>query len=1310
MKKNILRLISLVLVLASLASVFSVSLLAAGGDAALAEQTEETVQDPNAGIRFDENESLFINRTFDDGWDPFNGSTNDATMVADNSVIVDKEVMSNLKYNYFVRFEQGKSASKGLIVYSLGARVAKEKVTVLSLSIKADDACDLGEILRVTPSGSLAESPSESTVPVLSISGDTLYGYGKALASLGDGEWVNLDIIFDWNDNNYFTSYIYVNGSTEQVAYKQESWNKGVKNAGLKSVSIGLYTPSAARVGMGFCIDNVQLYQDVYAKYDVSGYGYGMNINNMLEKTVPIYIDESELTPEAALRNSLAMKVGISSALFKDKKIDISNYIAPVKVDGKVMVPLELIVKYLGYPSYIHPDGASYSITTTSGDTTYITLGRDNAKVNGKIVDLVAKPASIKNAEGKDVAVIAIDDIETLFPGFDLIYDDMGLIVMHPTVVISGEHQTILSREKNLGDMLGIMKKFVFDVVDHDEDDKVLEEESAYMATGEHVYNAVANKTNGFQHPYLLVSGQKEFDDLRATVKEGTNRSLSLYAQGFIAKMDAYYGDVVDTRDAETGAVTFKKNKAPVNVYMDNVWPDVDNPDAVPDSNDGYSSTNFALYELEEFTADLVDLAFAYQLTEDGKYLDLAYAMAATIADWTHWAPGFFVNCATGAANFAIAYDWLYNAWVERFGIDAVDVLADAIYSKALYHGYNSISGEICEFIRDSGTGDRFINRTDSWNAIGTAGMVIGAMAIMDRVMQDGAVTAEGELIHYVVGGSIINFAKNGLDRYAPDGSYIDSVTYWAKGTNAIMQLVAALDTAAGTDLGIINSWGLYDTFYYACHMESSDGDAWNYHEDGLGSIINADYLFVDTSIFNLAATLLGDENLHAIRYNQINKGKEVSFFDILYYPNPNEEFNKAPELELDYYMDGIDAFVSRSDWEEGALYVGIMGGDNVYSSYADGDGDEVHGQLDSGNFIYYNLGVQWIIDMGSDNHYIDQYFGADRFKYYRNNAEGHNVVLITNDPTNNPGGQYTNGSGDMYSHYTAADGSGSFAIINNTAAYKSTDESGVAAAYRGMMLTDNRETVVIQDEVAVNGMADLAWIVHTAQRIEVEEDGRTAYLINIDDTGKRTMMRASIVSTYDEFKFTVLAKNTEILKGTNRSGSGQFDRSGVQRLAIIAKGTISLNVAVVFEYITNRYTAEPTAYEWTGLHAWKSLFEEEQVDDGKISRDTPDRNTIIDKSDLANTYYNDETAFTTEFYNFYVALADVAYALRTYPEDSFGSLANASDPSSMQLYNQLMLAMAIYKDLVNTYDEYAELINDSVEQNYQFARILAGE
>jgi len=1294
MKKNLFRLVALVLALASLLSVFSVSLLAANSSVSAVDESEG--EDPNEGFEFDASDSLFYNRTFDDGWDPFNGSVSDATLMGGHLVSIDHEVMSDLSYNYFLRFEQIASIQTAILDISLGVRQPKENLTILSFSIKADDACGVGKILTVV-------GADGKTKDVLNISGSNLYGYDSKLANLESGEWVDIDIIFDWNDNNYFTSYIYVNGAEERSAFKQEKWNNNIKTGGIKNVKLGLHAPLAENDGMGFCIDNLQLYQNVYDKIDLSPYGYGMNINEMVEKTIPIYTSAKDLTPEQAIANSLAMKLGINFALLKNERMSIEEYFAPTKIDGKIMIPLDVVIKYLGYTSFVHPDGASYSITGASGNTTYITLGRDNASVDGKVIDLAAKPVSVTNAHGKDVAMIAIDDIEKLFAGYEIVYDDMGLIVMHPTVVISGEVQTVLSREKNLEQMLAIMKKFVFDIIEYDEDGKALETEKAYTATGEYIYGLVAEKTNGFQHPYILVSGEQEFAALRERVKENT--TLAKYAQGFVAKADAYYNDVVASRDTATGVITFNAGKAPVNVYMDGVWPDANNPEITPDSDDGYNAATNALYELEDFTQKIFELAFVYQLTEDEKYLDLAYAMAVTVAEWIHWAPGYFINCATAVTNFAISYDWLYNAWVEKFGIDAVNVLSDAIYSKALVQGYNSISGEFCLYPRTEGYGDKFATRTDSWNAIGAAGMVIGAMAIMDRVMLDDKITAEGEIINYVVGGSIINLTKNGLDQYAPDGSYIESVTYWAKGTNALMMLVGTLNTAAGNDLGITNSWGIYETFYYACHMESSDGYAWNYHEDGLGSIINADYLFVDTGIFNLAGMILGDENLFAIRENQINKGKEASLFDILFYPT--EEFNKTPQLEIDYYMDGIDAFVSRSSWENGALYVGIMGGKNTYSPYVDGSDDEKFGQLDSGNFIYYNNGVRWIIDTGSDNFGAYQYFGDSRYKYYRNNAEGHNVVLLTSDSTNLPYGQDVNGNGNIQSHYISADGNSNYAIVNNVSAYK-----GLAsAAIRGMMLTDNRETVIIQDEISLVGAGDLVWVVNTANRIEVDEDGRTAYLINVDDDGKRTMLRASIVAANEDIKFSVLQKNTYLLgNNTIKPTADQFDRSNIQRLAIEARDTMALNVAVVFEIVESKNEA-PTSYKWTGTYAWKTLFEGgASSGDDRIKRDTADRNVIITQANAASEFYDAETAFTTEFYNFYVALTDVAFTLRTYPEESFDSLMDVSDPEAQQLYQQLKMAMTIYKDLVDTYEEYHEIINGSIDQSYQFSRILAGE
>ena len=137
-------------------------------------------------------------------------------------------------------------------------------------------------------------------------------------------------------------------------------------------------------------------------------------------------------------------------------------------------------------------------------------------------------------------------------------------------------------------------------------------------------------------------------------------------------------------------------------------------------------------------------------MTEDAKYAYLAYAVSLKLGEWVHWAPGYFINCANAAADFAVSYDWLYNAYVKLLGEEAVETLATILYSQALTHGYRSVTGEFCKFPRELGFGDSWNTRTDSWNAICSSGMIIASMAIMEYAGED-ALNCADEL-SYLVG------------------------------------------------------------------------------------------------------------------------------------------------------------------------------------------------------------------------------------------------------------------------------------------------------------------------------------------------------------------------------------------------------------------------------------------------------------------------------------------------------------------------------------------------------------------------------
>ena len=1287
MKKRFSKIIALLLTVASLLSMFTVF---AWAD----ENEEEGPDEEEIVVDFDINEDWLYYRTYEDGWTATNGVSSssagevyDNVTKAGNSATIDYEVATNGDYNYFTRFEYQdagiNSGTSSYFTYNFGARVKLTGgFTTIGMSIKADDACNMGTIMYATLG-------SKTERALLIIKDAKLYAFdttaGNYIASLADGDWCDLDIVMDWNDRTTFSARVYVNGVAKiaySAPYALEAGDSGIQN-----LYIGMSkATSAEQAGMSYCMDNLRIYQDIINPVtDFSEYGYGVFVETNAEKTVPIYKNADDKTVAQILEESLAMKLGVPSALSRNKKIDISKYFIPSVVDGEVMVALDLVIDYMGYPKYIHADGASYDVTIGAGKTAYVTVGLNTATVNGKLVDLSVAPGVVKNVDGENVIVISIDDIPNIFPDWSVLYDDMGLIIVYETVKTEGvDSANLISREKNLDELLSIMKKFVFDTAVENNAD------AAYYATGKSVYNAVKANTNDFQHPYIFAD-QATFDSIKAT----DNEAVKAYIASVVADADAYYNDVVANL-ATDGTVTFKDGKTPVNPYQDGVYPDYalnPNDTTIADSDDGYNPESKALYEIEEITKNLVNLAFAYQMTGDDKYVYLAYAVSVKLGEWVHWAPGYFINCANAASDFAVSYDWLYNAYVELIGEAAVQELASILYTQSLSHAYNSVIGEFCKFPRTFGYGDSWNTRTDSWNAVCASGIIIASMAIMEYTGAE-ALNCSSE-ISYLVGNCMINLADYGLDQYAPDGSYIESVTYWANGTNAFMKLVMALQSASGDDFGFKDTWGLNETFYFACYIENSNGEAWNYHEDGIGSILEGGVLTVDTQMFNYAAQLLGDADLAAIRAAQIAKGKEATIFDILFYPF--DGVGEAPELKLDYYMEGIDAFVSRDSWENGALYVGIMGGMNGYSPYGEGKGEEQFGQMDSGNFIYQSNGINWITDLGSDYYGLDSYFGSQRYRYYRNCGEGNNVVVLTSAAGAVPYGQVESGAGEMYETYIDPNGKGSYAIINNSNVYGSYSQ----AAYRGMLVTNDKKTVVIQDEIALTGAGDLAWIAHTEATVLAVE-GKVAYLTAKDEEGNSYYLRATLVTSSSSLEFSTLGFDEKILRNRNDVNSSTRSLKGVSRLVIEAKNALTVQFAVVFEQLEYYGADLEVGYEWIDLNNWKTeAFAEEGEEDTVARRGIAVKSDISTKTTTASVYMDDGIAFTDSLEEFYILLADVKYVLKAFyikDEDSF----SASEESLLESYEE-------YLDYESRYNTFSGLVKKTNGEILNYVDVLAG-
>ncbi len=1274
MKSKINRIISTILIFSFLLTALSVFSFAESSEGV--SPSEET---PSTEFL-----TLFYSRDFQEGWGPNEGFSSVAT--SGNKFTVDREVDMLGMYNYFLRLEAA-STSAMTVRFDFGPDTVTHgnkktiPATTIEFAIKADDVATLGTIMY------MKTGIKKQDVNMLAIDANgelvAFSGVTNGDKNLGklENEWINVAFVFNWLNETAFDCTIklgYGLGKGYSQTVKMDKMMfPSAGDLGMSQFYIQI--AGGASSGMSYCLDNFKIYQGVQGTVDlpVSEYGYGSKIDLHANKVIDIQTSVNDKSKAQLLEEALAMKVGVDYALARNVRYALTNnadneeysgkYGAPVKQGDNVLVPLQFILDYIGFPSYAHPDNMSFDITTGTS-TTSIILGRDSATIDGERVMLTAAPGYVKNSAGESYLAIAVADISTLFPGWITIYDSMGLIILYEDATPDNleDNAPLVTRDEDLQTMVDIMKKFVFDTVSGES------LADGYVANGELVFNDTKENTNDFAHPYIIADADV-FAKLRAklglnTGDAGYDAKLKAYIQTIISEADKYYLEYAEDNGVSYQGI--KAGKAPVSTY----------------TGDGYSNKG-DVSNLVKYANVLPTLAFAYQMTENSKYARLAYDFAVVLGNWSHWGPGNFPQCAEVTSAYAIAYDWLYNAY-KALSLDT-DVLAEAIYSLGVHDGYVSSSGGICEHPRNLGDLSVYNTKNDSANAVGASGMIIGSLAILDYVSGDAAPEKAYDETIYLIGNNIQSLIQYGLDVYAPDGSYVESATKWEYSTTNLFRMIMALDSAAGTDYGFIKTWGLDKTCYYAIHIESSDGFIWNYNDggqDGLfqkGAATEDDVLHsLNTEMFYFAGMKLSDAKILAARQNQLEKGKNVTIYDLLFYPF--DGIGETPELELDYEMESFDGYVMRSDWEAGAIYTGIMGGKNNTQG----------AHLDSGNFIYHNKGIVWVPDLGTENPYATGYdVLATRYKYYRASAEGHNIIIVT-DNSKISYGQLTSGYGEIVKSYS--DEFGAYSIVESTEAY-----SGIVSlARRGVMLTNNRKTVVLQDELTFKKIESFAWIIHTGTDISIDDSGRVAIFSTTNAEGQQMYVRATIVSLRPDFLFAQRDASSPILSTTYNSssvpGEPEYSRSSLKRLVI--EGTsIAFEAAIVFEYIEDINNMPEVSYSWTTMNNWQTY---EKFEGGSDTSSSEKRlpavaNDIITFTMRAeNILKKKDTAFTEKLFDLYRSLTNVEYALQTFSYENSTQLSNA---------------YADYVDCVEKYEGFAEYVNELVGQVGALSNSLVG-
>lgn len=290
---------------------------------------------------------------------------------------------------------------------------------------------------------------------------------------------------------------------------------------------------------------------------------------------------------------------------------------------------------------------------------------------------------------------------------------------------------------------------------------------------------------------------------------------------------------------------------------------------------------------------------------------------------------------------------------------------------------------------------------------------------------------------------------------------------------------------------------------------------------------------------------------------------------------------------------------------------------------------------------------------------------------------EGNNTITLVSDPFGLPYGQELTATAPMVNW--GSNEHGSYAVLDMTTTLKGNATSWM----RGMMVTNDRKTTVIQDEIFFEGVQEAWWFAHfdtdyllgtSVNAVKLSQDARTAYLY--DKWGH--VLRVKIESARSDLKFQIMDTYTFVhTKGDkptfgpeysastpNQAGQivPEHDRNkqGYYKLGIHIPSTPSVSFAVIIELIdkdtAQTSTEKDKGYNFTNLNSWepyadtRSEIPEEVLE---TIRKAPVLTNIRKNVQSIDNFYDMERAYNVKLKDFYRALCDTYYIIiNFYPSE----------------------------------------------------------
>lgn len=447
-------------------------------------------------------------------------------------------------------------------------------------------------------------------------------------------------------------------------------------------------------------------------------------------------------------------------------------------------------------------------------------------------------------------------------------------------------------------------------------------------------------------------------------------------------------------------------------------------------------------------------LGIAYMVTGDSKYPERAWLDLKAAGEFETWNYVHHLDVGEMTAAFAVGYDWMYNYWSNT----QKKFITKAMYEKSLstyYNKFMNISSPVQFQSWTNGT---------NWNAVCNGGTIVGALAAAEDYPE----------VCYDLIAKCLRSTEIFWKEFGPQGSWPEGPGYVIYALEYIDFMISSMNASLGTSYGLINMGeigGLGD------FMAQTDGfvAAFNYGDTAAGHQF-APYLYWLANIRN-------DVGLGKIQTRMMMQQKSkitgVPNVETLLWYDP--KYNDITDISfpLDAKFDQAEVFAMRSSWTNNdGIYLGGMGGANNYN----------HWHAGSGSYVLDAMGERWASDYGPDNYNAKAgYFSANRYKFYRVRAEGHNCVVI--NPDDSMGQEWAE-----FAPVTRFESSARscISVVDLSKLYKNNAES----YRRAYMLGDGRRTVKIRDEIKLKESGDVYWFLQTFANVEIENEKKAVLSI----------------------------------------------------------------------------------------------------------------------------------------------------------------------------------------------------------------------